>query len=173
MSELETALATDDLNAVATKLGGVQKNLGVLRDLPEFSSNQKRLEAFRDKLEEKARAKLNNALQERNAEASRECVAIYTLMGRSDAVHEAYASARKIALTKLWTKVMTSGGGDRGPEERIPQLYVELMSAVTEEFGWAKQVFEKPGEMVTALLSEFLRSSRSLFSETFFEVRLD
>jgi hypothetical protein len=152
-ADVEQVLASDNIQAIADKLIGMQKSLAVLHDIPDYQDRYQKLESVKNKLESKISPKLISAFNTHSLSEAKLYSQIFTDIERKDQLQRYYTHAHKTKLAKLWQTVQVENA-EKSMTQWLPIFLDDLIATWHAEVKWCSQVMSDPCDNVGSMLAE-------------------
>ncbi|XP_064640481.1 conserved oligomeric Golgi complex subunit 7-like [Lineus longissimus] len=155
-ADVEEVLQSKDIEAISTKLVGMQQSLQMLVDVPDYADRVQHLEALKNRLEAMLSPQVVAAFGAQSSEAAQMYVKIFSDIDRLPELYKYYHKCHKSALLQSWRTIMESNPDDT-LIEWLPEFYDLLLTTWHTQIKWCSQVFEEPVQIVCDLLAETLK----------------
>ncbi|CAO3609177.1 unnamed protein product [Cunninghamella blakesleeana] len=172
-TEVIKVIKNNDFEGAATRLQNAQRSLEVLQQMPEYEPRRQLLKKLQDAkrldtshvlddLERALKPKVEESLNNRDAEECHKFYKVYGRIGRIDDFVDLYFESRNSSLLKLWqdemTNLFTSAKHINNLDKRLDVFYKSVFSLVSEEYIWCASIFPDPKSVVQALVQNILQS---------------
>ncbi|CAO3626381.1 unnamed protein product [Cunninghamella echinulata] len=172
-TEVIKVINNNDFEGAATRLQNAQRSLDVLQQMPEYEPRRQLLKKLQDAkrldtshvlddLERALKPKVEEALNNRDAEECHKFYKVYGRIGRIDDFVDLYFESRNASLLTTWqsemTNLFTIANNISKLDKCLDTFYKSVFSLVSEEYIWCASIFPDPKSVVQALVQNILQS---------------
>lgn len=158
-SDVEEVFGSQDIDAVAKKIVGMQQSLHILTDVPDYADRCQYLEMLKNRLEATSSTSIVSAFSSQSLESAQKFAKIFLDIERLPQLCKYYHKCHKSKLQEFW-KDLQSGlhNTEEGVKEMLDSFYDHLLMFWQTQVKWCEQVFPDPVSIVCDLLSDSLNN---------------
>ncbi|KAF9584920.1 hypothetical protein BGW38_004671 [Lunasporangiospora selenospora] len=168
-AEANEILARGDFIKAATRLSEAERSLVVYKNTNVEGDRMALLLVLKDQLEQQVKAKVKEALEQKDTAACQMLISVFGLIGRRDRFQEYYIAQRRAFLLTQWKRSMdilsigtsvpgSSLTGTSGePKDFVGALqtfYNDASTMLHDEFTWITSIFADPPATIHSLVHD-------------------
>lgn len=165
-ADVEDVFQSQDVQAITSKLSGMQQSLQMLADTPDYAERCQHLEKLKNRLEAMLSPQLMSAFNAQSVEAAQMFTAIFKSIDRLPQLYKFYNTCHKGTLLQWWKSLVESNADD-SLVEWMNQLYDHLLSEWHSQMKWCGQIFPDPQPVVCQLITDTLGGLEPSLAECF------
>ncbi|XP_053401502.1 conserved oligomeric Golgi complex subunit 7-like isoform X2 [Mercenaria mercenaria] len=154
-ADVEDVFQSQDIEAITSKLSGMQQSLQMLVDTPDYGERCQHLEKLKNRLEAMLSPQLMSAFNAQSIEAAQMFTTIFKSIDRLPQLYKFYNTCHKGTLLQSW-KTLLETNADDSLVEWMNQLYDHLLSTWHSQMKWCGQIFPDPMPVVCQLITDTL-----------------
>lgn len=150
-ADVDQVFQRGDVQAITTRLVGLQTSLDILVDVPDYENRLQKLESLKNQLEAMLSPLLVRAFTTQSIEAAKTYVRIFSDIQRMPQLLKYYHNCHRNRLVDAWRKIVDSEAEDTFLEW-LNNFYDALLESWHSQVTWCNQVF--PDTPAVFILSE-------------------
>lgn len=154
-ADVEEVFESRDIDAITTKLAGMQQSLQMLADTPDYLERCQHLETLKNRLEAILSPQLMAAFNARSIDMAQMFTSIFRSIDRLPQLYKFYNTCHKSTLLQEWKNILDSNS-EESVVEWLNQLYDHLLSTWHTQIKWCSQIFGDALPIVCQLITDTL-----------------
>lgn len=142
-ADVEEVFLSQDIQAITTKLVGMQQSLQMLIDTPDYKERCQHLEMLKNKLEALLSPQVVAAFNAQSLEATQTYAKIFEDINRLSQLYKYYHKCHKVQLTQQW-KILIETNSEDTFLDWLTEFYDHLLSSWHGQIKWCNHVFKDP-----------------------------
>lgn len=165
-TDVEEVLESGDVDAITSKLVGMQQSLQILTDVPDYVERCHYLESLKNRLEALLSPHVVAAFSSQSLEAAQKYASVFASIDRSQQLCKYYHNCHKAQLEQMWQNTEIDQS-HTNVVNSLSEFYEQLLHFWQVQVKWCSQVFTDPVSIISDLLSDVLFSLQPRLSQSF------